>query len=224
MVADAGQLAQLIDFSVLHPGATTAELDAACEAARKYGFACVVVHSSYVNRARERLAGSLVKVCSTVGFPLGACTTTVKIFEAMEAMKNGAAELDIVLNICMVKNSNWAGAELDVKNVIALTPDKVHKIIIETGLLTNEEIDRAAELCVRVGAEYVKTSTGFGPRGASVEDISRIRGVVGKSCRIKASGGIRDLKTMLAMVEAGADRIGTSAGPLIMEEFRSGGR
>ncbi len=219
MFEDAGGLAQLIDHTVVKPDATIDDITGACEDAKKYGFAGVVVNGCQVGRARELLSGTLIKVCAVVGFPHGACTTTVKIFEAMEAMKNGASEFDIVVNIGMVKSGKYDFVEIDLKNVIAMTPQKVHKIIIETGSLTPEEISSVCKIAVRAGAEFVKTSTGYGSRGASVEDIRLIRQAVGGLCRIKASGGIRDLSAVTALVEAGAERIGTSAGPAIMEEY-----
>jgi deoxyribose-phosphate aldolase len=209
----------MIDHTLVRPDATLDELTIACEQARKYGFASVVVNSSYVTRALAFLAGSEVKVCAVVGFPHGANTTTVKIVEAMEAMKNGASEIDFVVNIGMIKSCRYDAVEIDIKNVIAMTPQKIHKVIVETGVLTQEELLRVCEICMRVGAEFVKTSTGFGPRGATVEDVRSIREIVGQVCGIKASGGIKDLATVMAMVEAGADRIGTSNGPAIMEEY-----
>lgn len=219
MFEDASRLAQLIDHTVVKPDATIDDVARACEDAKKYGFACVVVNSCYVAKARDLLSGTLIKVCCVVGFPHGASTTTVKIVEAMEAMKNGASELDIVVNLGMLKSKKYDFVEIDLKNIIAMTPQKVHKVIIETGSLTPEEITNASKIAVRAGAEFVKTSTGFGPRGATVEDIRLMREAVGSLCRIKASGGIRDLATVTAMVEAGAERIGTSAGPAIMEEY-----
>jgi deoxyribose-phosphate aldolase len=219
MFEDAGRLAQLIDHTLVRPDATLADLAAACEAAKKYGFNCVVVNGSHVAQARELLSGTLIKVCAVVGFPHGASTTTVKIVEAMEAMKNGASELDIVINIGMVKSGRFDYAEIDLKNVIAMTPQKIHKVILETGSLTQEEITRACGIAVRSGAEFVKTSTGYGPRGATVDDVRLMRRALGPHCRIKAAGGIRDLAAVSALVEAGAERIGTSAGPAIMEEY-----
>jgi deoxyribose-phosphate aldolase len=216
---DATHLAQMIDHTLVRPDATLDELTEACNHAKQYGFACVVVNSSYVTRARELLSGTLIKVCAVVGFPHGGSTTTVKIVEAMEAMKNGASELDIVVNLGMLKSGRFDAVEIDIKNVIAMTPQKVHKVIIETGLLTKEEMLRLCEISMRAGAEFVKTSTGYGPRGATVEDIRGIREIVGSVCRIKASGGIKDLATVMALVEAGAERIGTSVGPAIMEEY-----
>jgi len=221
MFKDAGDLAQLIDHTLVRPDATLSDLTKACEDAKKYGFACVVVNSSFVTRARELLSGTLVKVCSVVGFPHGASTTTVKIVEAMEAMKNGASELDIVINLGMVRSARFDVVEIDLKNIIAMTPQKVHKAIIEIGMLTDDEVLRVCEIAMRAGAEFIKTSTGYGPRGAIVDDIRKIRQVVGSVCRIKASGGIRDLAAATAMIEAGAERIGTSAGTAIMEEYLS---
>ena len=171
MFEDASRLAQLIDHTIVRPDATIDEVSRACEDAKKYGFACVVVSSCHVQRARELLSGTLIKVCAVVGFPHGACTTTVKIVEAMEAMKNGASELDIVINLGMVKSGKYEFVEIDLKNVIAMTPGKVHKVIIETGSLTQEEISNVCKISVKAGAEFVKTSTGYGPRGATVEDI-----------------------------------------------------
>ncbi len=219
MFSDAGHLAHYIDHTVVRPDSTLSDVEAACQAARRYGFSSVVVPSSQVARVRDLLSGTLVKVCCVVGFPHGTCSTTVKIVEAMEAMKNGASELDIVMNVGLVKSGLFDAAEIDVKNVITMTPQKIHKVIIEAGLLTDDELSRVCQGAVRARAEFIKTSTGFGPRGATVEDIRKIRKAVGAACRIKASGGIRDLATVKAMIEAGAERIGTSAGPAIMEEY-----
>jgi len=219
MFKDAGQLAQLIDHTLIRPDATLDDLAAACADAKRYRFAALIVNGWHVARAKAALAGTGVKVGAVVGFPHGACTTTVKIVEAMEAMKNGAEELDIVANLGMVKSGRQDLLEIDIKNVITMTKGVLHKIIIECGSLTPAEIADVCRIAVRSGAEFIKTSTGYGPRGATVEDLLAIRAVVGPTCRIKASGGIRDLKTVEAMVDAGAERIGTSAGPAIMEEY-----
>jgi deoxyribose-phosphate aldolase len=220
VVKDAGQLAQVIDHTLVRPDATLNDLAVACKDAIQYGFACVVVNSCYVAQARELLSGTLVKVCSVVGFPHGASTTTVKIVEAMEAMKNGASELDIVINVGLVKSEQFNVVEIDLKNVIAMTPQTIHKAIIETGSLTPDEIKRVCKIAVTSGAEFIKTSTGYGPRGATIEDIRLIRQAVGSACRIKASGGIKDLASLTSFIEAGAERIGTSAGIAIMEEYQ----
>jgi len=219
MFKDAGQLAQLIDHTLLRPDATIDDLAAACKDARHHRFAALIVNGWQVSRARTELAGSGVKTGAVVGFPHGACTTTVKIVEAMEAMKNGAEELDIVLNRGMIRSGRLDLAEIDIKNVIAMTKGLVHKVIIEAGALTAEETVEVCRLAVRAGAEFIKTSSGFGPRGATVEDVRTIRAAVGATCRIKASGGIRDLAAVRSLAEAGAERIGTSAGPRIMEEY-----
>ncbi len=219
MFKNAGQLAQLIDHTLVRPDATLDDLLVACQDAKKYGFSSVVVSGCHVVRAREILTGTLVKVCAVVGFPLGANTTTVKIVEAMEAMKNGASEIDFVINVGMVKSGRFDVVEVDIKNIIAMTPKKVHKVILETGRLTENEIIHLCEIAMRAGAEFIKTSTGYGPRGATIDDIRLIKTIVGSVCRIKASGGIRDLGALTSLVAAGADRIGTSAGPAIMEEY-----
>ena len=219
MFEDAAQLAQLIDHTLVKPDATLNDLAAACSAAKQYRFAALIVNGWHVARAKAALAGTGVKVGAVVGFPHGACTTTVKIVEAMEAMKNGAEELDIVVNLGMVKSGKPELLEIDIKNVIAMTKGTVHKIIIEIGALTRPEAEEVCRLAVRSGAEFIKTSTGCGPRGATPDDVRAIRAVVGSTCRVKASGGIRDLAALRALVEAGAERIGTSAGPAIMEEY-----
>ncbi len=219
MFEDAGRLAQLIDHTLVKPGATLDDLARACGEARQYGFAALIVSGSHVVRAKSALAGSPVRTGAVIGFPHGMSTTTVKIVEAMEAIKNGAVELDIVANLGLVKSGRPDLAEIDIKNVIVMTKGVVHKVIIETGALTPEEIRALCQIAVRSGAEFIKTSTGYGPRGATVEDVRLIREAVGASCRIKASGGIRDLATVQALVEAGAERIGTSGGAAIMEEF-----
>jgi deoxyribose-phosphate aldolase len=216
---DAGPLAQLIDHTLLRPDATLGDLARACEDAKKYGFAALVVAGGHVARAKTALSGSPVRVGAVVGFPHGTGTTTVKIVEAMEAIKNGAEELDIVINIGMAKSGRLDLLEIDVKNVIVMTRGAVHKVIVETGYLTAEETAAACRVAVRSGAEFIKTCTGYGPRGATADDVRLIRSVVGSACRIKASGGIKDIATVRAMVDAGADRIGTSAGPSIMEEY-----
>jgi deoxyribose-phosphate aldolase len=201
------------------PYATLDNLAAACADAKRYRFAALIVNGWHVARAKAALAGTGVKVGAVVGFPHGTCTTTVKIVEAMEAMKNGAEELDIVANLGMVKSGKQDLLEIDIKNIIAMTKGVVHKIIIESGALTPSEMADVCRIAVRAGTEFIKTSTGYGPRGATLEDVLAIRAVVGSTCRVKASGGIKDLETVIAMVKAGAERIGTSAGPAIMEEF-----
>jgi len=219
MFEDASQLAQVIDHTLVRPDATLEDVAAACAQAKQHGFAALIVNSCHVVRAKAALAGTPVKLGTVVGFPHGACTTTVKIVEAMEAMKNGVEELDIVLNIGLVKSGRYDLVEIDIKNVITMTKPLVHKIILETGYLSDDEIANACRIAVHAGAEFIKTCTGYGPRGATVEDVLLIRQVVGAMCRVKASGGIKDLSTVVALINAGAERIGTSSGDAIMKEY-----
>ncbi len=219
MFEDAGQLAQVIDHTLVRPDATLDDLARACNEAKNYGFAALIVNGCHVARARTALSGTPVKVGAVVGFPFGAGTTTVKIVEAMEAIKNGVDELDIVVNIGLVKSGRYDLVEIDIKNIVVLAKNVLHKIILETGYLTPDEIKNTCAVVLRSGAEFVKTCTGYGPRGATVEDVRLMRQAVGSACRVKASGGIRDLAAVSAMVEAGAERVGTSAGAAIMEEF-----
>lgn len=221
MFEDASGLAKVIDHTLVKPDATLDDLVRACGEAKQYGFSAMIVSGCHVARAKAALAGTTVKVGAVVGFPQGACTTTVKIVEAMEAMKNGAEELDIMINLGLVKSGRLDLVEIDVKNTIVMTNGVIHKMILETGFLSNAEIILLCGVAARAGAEYIKTCTGFGPRGVTMEDVRLIRKAVGSTCRIKASGGIRDLATITELVEAGAERIGTSAGPLIMQEYLS---
>jgi deoxyribose-phosphate aldolase len=216
MFEDAGRLAQIIDHTLVRPDATLDDLARACGEAKQYGFAALIVSGSHVARAKSALAGSPVKVGAVVGFPHGMSTTTVKIVEAMEAMKNGAEELDIVMNLGLAKSGRLDLVEIDIKNVITMTKAVVHKVILETSTLSADEIKALCQVAVRSGAEF---GTGYGPRGVTAEAVRLMRQVVGSTCRVNAAGGIRDLATVAAMVEAGAERVGTSAGAAIMEEF-----
>lgn len=219
MVKDVASLAGMIDSTLVRPDATLQDLAVACDEARTHGFAALILSSGLVKKAQELLAGAPVKIGAVIGFPHGACTTTVKIVEAMEAVKNGAQELDIVINVGLLRSGASDRVEIDVKNVITMTPQALHKVILETGCLTATEIAEGSRIAARSGAAFIKTSTGFGFRGATVDDVRAIRSVVGSACRIKASGGIRDLAAVQALVDAGADRIGTSSGRAIVEEF-----
>lgn len=219
MFENARQLAEMIDHTLVRPDATISDLEKAGEEAKRYGFAALIVNSWHAARANAMLAGSPVKLGVVIGFPLGACTTTVKIVEAMEAMKNGAVELDIMINVGLVKSGRLDLAEIDFKNVAAMTKGSTHKIIIETGRLTTAEIRAMSKIIAKTGAAFVKTCSGFGPRGATAADVLMISEAVAGACRVKASGGIQDLDSLVALVDAGASRIGTSAGPAIMEEY-----
>jgi len=213
------ELACLVDHTLLKPEATEADIKKLCREAGQYKFFSVCVNPSYVKLASKLLRGSGVKVCTVVGFPLGANATEVKIFEAQKGLEDGASEVDMVANIGALRGGNFDLAGKDIMGVAEAAKEwgAVVKVILETGLLSDGEIAEACKVCEWAGADFVKTSTGFGPRGASVEDVRLIK----RSCRlkVKASGGIRNLEQFLAMIEAGADRIGTSAGVAIISEF-----
>jgi deoxyribose-phosphate aldolase len=207
---------QYIDHTLLKPEASVKDIKRLCKEARQYGFCTVFVNPSYVKLARQLLKNSKVKVGCAVGFPLGATTTNVKVFEAQEAVKNGAQEIDMVINIGRVKSKDFKYVEEEIQKVVkAVAPVEV-KVILETALLTDEEKIKVARLAKRAGAKFVKTSTGFARGGATVEDVKLLKKVVGKNMKVKASGGIRDYKTACQLIEAGASRIGTSAGVQIV--------
>jgi deoxyribose-phosphate aldolase len=219
MTQSAPEIARLIDHTLLKPEATHADIRRLCEEALHYGFATACVNASNVAQAAELLRGSAVRVCTVVGFPLGATLPDVKICEAEEAMKLGAQELDMVINIGALKSGRDEEVEADIRGVV----DRCHrrgaicKVILECALLTNDEKERGARLAKSGGADFVKTSTGFGPGGATVEDVRLLRSVVGNAMGVKAAGGIRTLDDLRKMVEAGANRIGASAGVKIVE-------
>jgi len=213
------ELARYIDHTYLAPTATYADIDRLCGEARRYSFRSVCVNPCFVVRAVQQLADSGIDVCTVIGFPHGATTTAVKVMEGVEAVRNGARELDVVMNIGYFRSGDYEKAALDIRDFIVLTPGAVHKVIIEACYLTDPEKAGAAKLAAEMGADYIKTSTGFGPSGARVEDIAIIRHGSGGKTKIKAAGGIRDLDTLARMVEAGADRIGTSSGVAIVEEY-----
>jgi deoxyribose-phosphate aldolase len=205
-------LAKLIDHTALKPEVTQAQIENLCEEARNFGFASVCVNPYWVPLAKTLLEGSDVLVCTVIGFPLGATLTEVKAFETRLSIEKGAREVDMVINIGALKEGDLATVEADIKAVVEEAGDRaLVKVILETCLLTNEEIETASRLAVKAGADYVKTSTGFSTGGATLEAVKRMRQVVGPEKGVKASGGIRDRETAEAMVEAGASRIGASA-------------
>lgn len=205
-----------IDHTLLKPESTRAMIDKLCTEAKEHDFASVCVNPYWVKRSAELLASTDVKVCTVIGFPLGASTTAVKAAETRDAIENGATEIDMVLNVGALKSGDLETVREDVVAVKAAAGDVLLKVILETGLLTDEEKVAACKLCVEAGADYVKTSTGFGPGGATVEDIALMRKTVGANVGVKASGGVRDSEAALAMIEAGASRIGTSSGVSIV--------
>ncbi|MBI4400954.1 MAG: deoxyribose-phosphate aldolase [Nitrospirae bacterium] len=208
-----------IDHTLLRPDATKTEVRRLCEEARQYGFGVVFVPPCYLEEALAVLGGTSIRVGVPIGFPLGSQTTRTKVSEAVEACEKGAAELDMVINIGRLKSGDYDAVETDIAAVVQATPGVGHKAIIECCFLAQQEKTVACRLAVEAGVDYVKTSTGFGPGGATAEDVRLIRASVAGRAKVKASGGIRDLKAALALLEAGADRIGTSAGVQIVEEW-----
>jgi deoxyribose-phosphate aldolase len=209
-------LANLIDHTLLKPEATLEDLKTLCEEARKYIFASVCVNSSNVAACRSLLGNSPVKVCAVVGFPLGAMAPGAKAFETREAVRSGAEEIDMVMNIGALRAGDYKAVTDDISKVVAAARPAKVKVILETGLLTDEEKVAACTLAKLAGAHFVKTSTGFGKGGATVEDISLMRKVVGGAMGVKASGGIRTREDATRMIQAGANRIGASASVAIV--------
>lgn len=205
------QIGAMIDHTLLKPEATEGEVRKLCEEARKHVFASVCVNPAHVELSARLLAGSPVKVCTVIGFPLGSTTTGTKAFETREAIMKGADEIDMVINVGALKAGNYRLVEDDIRAVKQAAGDRIVKVILETALLTDEEKVKACTLCKTAGADFVKTSTGFGPGGATVDDIKLMRKTVGEEMGVKASGGVRDYETAKAMVDAGATRIGASA-------------
>ncbi|RMH00390.1 MAG: deoxyribose-phosphate aldolase [Chloroflexi bacterium] len=213
-------IARMIDHTLLKPDATHDQIAQLCYEARKYHFASVCVNPAHVKLAAQLLKGSDVKVCTVVGFPLGATPPTVKAYETQQAIRDGATEIDMVINIGALKSGDYKTVLEDIGAVVraAHAHNAIVKVIIETALLTDEEKVIACQLAKTAGADYVKTSTGFGPGGATAEDIALMRRVVGPSMGVKASGGVRSYSDAQAMIAAGATRIGASAGVAIVRE------
>ena len=211
-------IASYIDHTLLKQDATGQQIDQLCAEAAQYHFASVCVNPYYVARCVKNLKGTDVKVCTVVGFPLGATTTEAKVFETLQAIATGATEIDMVINVGALKSGHIKGVEQDIQALVAACEgNALLKVIIETCLLTDEEKVLACQIAKRCGADFVKTSTGFSTGGATVEDIALMRETVGPEMGVKASGGIRDYAKAKAMVEAGATRIGASAGIAIVE-------
>ncbi|MBS6524464.1 deoxyribose-phosphate aldolase [Aedoeadaptatus acetigenes] len=212
------RLNKTIDHTILNPDATKDEVIKVIDEAKAYDFASVCLEPCWVTLAAERLADSDVKVCTVIGFPLGANTKTVKAFEAKEAVENGADEVDMVLNIGALKSGEYDLVLEDMKAVREAAKDAVVKVILETCLLTDEEKKKACALAKEAGMDFVKTSTGFSTAGATTEDVKLMREAVGDAMGVKASGGIRDRETAEAMIAAGASRIGASKSIAIVGE------
>ena len=209
-------LAKYIDHTLLKPEATKADIDKICAEALQHKFFSVCVNSSWVKHAAAQLAGSKVAVAAVTGFPLGAMGSTSKAFETDKAIKDGATEIDTVLHIGRLKQGDDAYVLADLRGVVEAAQGRIVKVIFETCLLDEEQKLRACRLSLEAGAGFVKTSTGFSTGGATLEDVKLMHGAVAGKCQVKASGGIRDTKAALAMIEAGATRLGTSAGPAII--------
>ena len=211
-------LSSMIDHTLLRADATEEQVRTLCQEAREYKFASVCVNPSYVSLVVEMLKGSGVKTCCVIGFPLGATTTGIKVAEATEMVEAGAHEVDMVINIGAAKAGSWGVVKDDIEAVATAVKGRaILKVIIEACLLTTEEKIKACIVSKMAGADFVKTSTGFSTGGAVVEDIRLMRRVVGSGMGVKASGGVKDRKIALAMVEAGANRLGTSSGASIVK-------
>ena len=217
------QLASYIDHTLLKPDASPSQIEQLCTEAREYKFFSVCVNGSWVAAARHFLDGSDVKVAGVVGFPLGAMSSDVKRYETEVAIDDGAHEIDVVLNIARLKAGEEKYVFREIVDVVEAADERTVKVILETCLLTDEEKVRACQLVVESGAHFVKTSTGFSTAGATVADVKLMRETVGPKFGVKASGGVRDAQTALAMIAAGATRLGTSSGIAIVKGLSGGG-
>ena len=212
------KLNKYIDHTLLKADATQDKIETLCKEAKEYDFASVCVNTYWVPFCAKQLEGSDVKVCTVEGFPLGAMSSNAKAFETKDAIEHGASEIDMVLNIGEMKAGHYDVVRDDVKAVVEAAKGHCVKVILETCLLTKEEIVKACELCIEAGATFVKTSTGFSTRGATVEDVKLMKETVKDKCLVKAAGGVRCRADLDNMIEAGADRIGTSAGVALMQD------
>ncbi|MGC6342665.1 deoxyribose-phosphate aldolase [Bisgaard Taxon 45] len=212
---EAKKIAQFIDHTALTAEKTEQDIIQLCDEAITHQFWSVCINSAYIPLAKQQLAGTPVKICTVVGFPLGANLSAVKAFETTEAIKAGADEIDMVINVGWIKSNKWDAVEKDIATVLTACAGKPLKVILETCLLTKEEIVKACEICKALNVAFVKTSTGFNRGGATTEDVALMKQTVG-DIGVKASGGVRDTETAIAMINAGATRIGASAGIAII--------
>ena len=215
------QLANMVDHTNLKAFADDAAFTKLCDEARKYNFKMVAINPAQTVRCKEKLKDSLVHVGAAIGFPLRQTTLECKIFETKDAIKKGADEIDYVINVAELKNKNYDYIKKEMEEIVKICKEagKTSKVIFENCYLTDDEKVKVAEIAKEVKPDFIKTSTGFGTGGATVEDVKLMKSVVGDEVKVKAAGGIRDLKTALAMIEAGAERLGTSAGVAIVEEY-----
>lgn len=216
---DVKSIASVIDHTILKADATEEQVVEYCRQAKKYGFASVCVNPVYVPLVAAELQNSGVKVCTVIGFPLGANNSAVKAFEAATAVNEGAEEIDMVLNIGALKDGKYDYVEDEIRQVVRASGGAPVKVIIETCYLNEEEKRQACKLAIKAGAKFVKTSTGFGTAGATAEDVKLMRETVGDIAGVKASGGIRSFNAAIEMLDAGATRLGTSSGIKIMGEI-----
>ena len=205
-------LNKYIDHTILKATASSSDVQKLCEEAIEHEFYSVCVNGCYVADAKQLLQGTDVKVAAVVGFPLGAMTTAAKVFEAKEAVENGASEIDMVINVAKLKDGEFEYVENEIRQIKEAIGDNVLKVIIETCYLTDEEKVKACELSLAAKADFVKTSTGFGTDGATYEDVKLMKSVVGDNAKVKASGGVRDKETAQKYIDLGAERLGTSSG------------
>ncbi len=210
-------LPDFIDHTNLKPTALPTDIEKLCEEAKIHGFYAVCVNGCHVSLAKKELISSKVKVAAVVGFPLGASSTKAKAFEAQDCVENGADEIDMVINLGWLKSKNYDGVRNDIKSVKQAIGDTILKVIIETCYLTTPEKEKACALVIEAGADFVKTSTGFGNGGATFEDVVLMKRIAGDKAKIKASGGIKDKETALKYIELGVARIGTSSGPSLLK-------
>jgi len=211
------QLNQYIDHTLLKPTATETDIKLLCEEAAHYNFYAVCVNSSFVTLAVSELQNTSIKVAAVIGFPLGAMASEIKIAEAAYCVEQGADEIDMVINLGWFKSGLHTRVTEEIKNIKRVIGNAILKVILETCYLSEDEIGEACILCIKGGADFVKTSTGFGPEGASLKAVQVMKESVGEKVKIKASGGIRDKATALEYIKAGASRIGTSSGVQMME-------
>ena len=217
------QLANMIDHTNLKAFADDAAFEKLCDEAKKYNFKMVAINPAQTVRCKKKLEGSPVHVGAAIGFPLGQTTLECKIFETKDAIEKGADEIDYVINVAELKNKNYDYIKKEMEEIVKICREagKTSKVIFENCYLTDDEKRKVAEIAKEVKPDFIKTSTGFGTGGATVEDVKLMKAVVGDEVKVKAAGGIRDLKTVLAMIEAGAERLGTSAGVAIVEEYNN---
>lgn len=213
----------MIDHTNLKAFADDAAFEKLCDEAKKYNFKMVAINPAQTVRCKKKLEGSPVHVGAAIGFPLGQTTLECKIFETKDAIEKGADEIDYVINVAELKNKNYDYIKKEMEEIVKICREagKTSKVIFENCYLTDDEKRKVAEIAKEVKPDFIKTSTGFGTSGATVEDVKLMKSVVGDEVKVKAAGGIRDLKTALAMIEAGAERLGTSAGVAIVEEYNN---